>query len=178
MTTLIKHRFTGLFAPALEPTPLTLSISHRIESRGIKSDLDGFKYAVAFIHRNIHYETDYVQYGVKDVFNTPDQTLRNRNADCEDMAMAVIAIVNGYQPRHRPKEIYMTIGYYELNPLIRPGGYHAWAYAKMHNRNEYIGDATVGWVVNNKSEIGRRYHPVLGVYPRKLVIFKDIGSVI
>ena len=177
MTTIKRKEYSGLFAPSLEPTPLTSSISKRIERRGLKNDLDGFKKAVSFTHKNIRYERDYVQYGVREYFNTPDQTLKNRSGDCEDYSQLIIAIVNGYSKRYRPKETYMTIGYYQLNPFIKPNGYHAWAYAKTRE-GEYIGDGTVGWTVSNKSTIGRRYHPIIGVYPRKLVLFKEIGAVI
>ena len=91
--------------------------------------------------------------------------------------MLIISILNSLPKRYRPKESYMTIGYYQVNPLIKPRGFHAWAYAKT-SKGEYIADATAPWVVNNKSKIGKRYHPIIGVYPYKIALFKEIGEVI
>lgn len=135
----------------VENAGLSGSAARYAEALKSLTPLDRLEAINAYVNRRVHYVDDYKQFGREDVWSSADSTLRHREGDCEDYAIAKLQMAR--RSGIADHDLYLVI----VRDLVRRAD-HAVLVARAEGRMLLLDDGTDK--VLNTSEVSD-YRPVL-----------------
>lgn len=169
------------FTDHLDPTPASRQLAEALtagetDKLNALRKLTAIRYTIAEDGNPIlSYGTDMKQFGQFECWESPDQAIQSRMADCDGGSFLVCSMLMGLPDHLRPEDCMVVVGVSRLTP----GGvlpiigeftdeYHAWAEVLINGR-WYISD-WVSNIVAPKPNI--HFKPLFAVCPWGIGVYK------